>query len=128
MTTDCAGILSPPAATGEADTALTIGKEAMDRLHQHVDASIHANDEMKVSVTELQNKTNQVKSITDIILNISSQTNLLALNASIEAARAGEAGKGFGVVAEEIRKLAELSKEAANRIQEINVKNKEKRC
>lgn len=63
---------------------------------------------------------NQVNTLTDDILNISSQTNLLALNASIEAARAGEAGKGFAVVAGEIGELANSSREAANNIQEIN--------
>lgn len=63
----------------------------------------------------------QVNSLTNEILSISSQTNLLALNASIEAARAGEAGKGFAVVADEIRQLADSSRETANRIQEINV-------
>ena len=63
----------------------------------------------------------QVNSLTNEILSISSQTNLLALNASIEAARAGEAGKGFAVVAEEIRQLADSSRDTANRIQEINV-------
>lgn len=62
----------------------------------------------------------QVNGLTNDILSISSQTNLLALNASIEAARAGEAGKGFAVVAEEIRQLADSSRETANRIQEIN--------
>lgn len=62
----------------------------------------------------------QVNNLTNDILSISSQTNLLALNASIEAARAGEAGKGFAVVAEEIRHLADSSKETASRIQEIN--------
>ena len=62
----------------------------------------------------------QVNSLTNEILSISSQTNLLALNASSEAARAGEAGKGFAVVADEIRQLADSSRDTANRIQEIN--------
>ena len=62
----------------------------------------------------------QVKELTNDILNISGSTNLLALNASIEAARAGEVGRGFMVVAEEIRQLADSSRDAANRIQSIN--------
>ncbi len=62
----------------------------------------------------------QVNTLTNDILSISSQTNLLALNASIEAARAGEAGKGFAVVANEISNLADNSRTAANNIQKIN--------
>lgn len=80
-------------------------REIMDALNQAIEGA---------------KSVDQVNSLTNDILEISSQTNLLALNASIEAARAGEAGKGFVVVADEIRLLAISSHKAANRIQEIN--------
>ncbi|MDP4147342.1 MAG: methyl-accepting chemotaxis protein [Bacillota bacterium] len=70
-------------------------------------------------VNDLVSKIESVNLITDSISQIASQTNLLALNAAIEAARAGEAGKGFGVVADEIRKLAENSKGAVENITKI---------
>ncbi|HCL4601971.1 TPA: methyl-accepting chemotaxis protein [Clostridium botulinum] len=63
-----------------------------------------------------------IKVMADTIASIAEQTNLLALNAAIEAARAGEQGKGFAVVAEEVRKLAEQSKDAVLSIQETIVK------
>ncbi len=68
---------------------------------------------------ERSREVERIKELSEAILQISSQTNLLALNAAIEAARAGEAGKGFSVVAEEIRKLAEDSKNTVNEIQSM---------
>lgn len=71
------------------------------------------------TVEDLNQSSEEIKAIVDIIHSISSQTNLLALNASIEAARAGEAGRGFAVVAEEIRKLAEETSASAKKISNI---------
>ncbi len=83
---------------------------------------IYIRTEAKLRTAIEQSKSiEQIKVLSDAILNITSQTNLLALNAAIEAARAGEAGKGFAVVADEIRKLAENSKGAANEIQEVSL-------
>lgn len=71
------------------------------------------------AVKESQN-VEQINNLTNDILDIASQTNLLALNASIEAARAGEAGRGFSVVADEIRVLADSSRDTASNIQSIS--------
>ncbi|WP_232214254.1 methyl-accepting chemotaxis protein [Bacillus sp. SG-1] len=73
-------------------------------------------DELSVTFTELTNKIEETNSFIGTIQGITEQTNLLALNASIEAARAGEAGRGFSIVADEIRKLAEMTSTTATRI------------
>ncbi|MBQ7924664.1 MAG: methyl-accepting chemotaxis protein [Lachnospiraceae bacterium] len=103
-------------------------KETADRMKSDVieskNKTVALIEEIKANLAEaIQNSTKvkMINELTNEILSISSQTNLLALNASIEAARAGEAGKGFAVVAEEIRVLADSSRNTANKIQEISV-------
>lgn len=75
-------------------------------------------DDARKKVVDLTNSVEKINKITELINSIADQTNLLALNAAIEAARAGAAGRGFAIVADEIRKLAEQSK---NSSKDINI-------
>ncbi|MGL4522877.1 MAG: methyl-accepting chemotaxis protein [Bacilli bacterium] len=71
------------------------------------------------TIGEMKDNIQKVNDITSLINNIAGQTNLLALNAAIEASRAGEAGKGFSVVATEIRKLSEQTRESSVNINDL---------
>lgn len=94
-------------------------RKTMEVLKTHSNIIYDTSMEVSDSMKELIEHTNEVKHITDTIFSISSQTNLLALNASIESARAGEAGRGFAVVAEQIRQLAEKTRQETKNIEEI---------
>lgn len=76
------------------------------------------NTKLRKAMNDAKN-VNEINNLATSILSIAGQTNLLALNAAIEAARAGEHGKGFAVVADEIRSLAMVSRDSANKIQEV---------
>ena len=73
-------------------------------------------DEIAQQIVNLGEQTSQITTVSDLVSDLAKQTNMLALKAAVEAARAGESGKGFGVVAGEIRKLADESKKSAQKI------------
>ncbi|MFY0625840.1 MAG: PAS domain-containing protein [Reichenbachiella sp.] len=89
--------------------------EVVDNIGEISNHSAKANDSIQI----LKERSSEIARVLGVITDIASQTNLLALNAAIEAAQAGDAGRGFAVVAEEIRKLAEDSRNSAKAIEKL---------
>lgn len=99
--------------------AVEDGNHAVQAQKTTISDTVQKFQDIQAAVLNLNNVSTEIREIINAISGISEQTNLLSLNAAIEAARAGEAGKGFGVVAGEIRKLSDNTKQSTEKIRAL---------
>ncbi len=96
-------------AAGSGEAVVDLGRESLSAIRRQVDVIVS-------HMPNLGKRSQQIGSILDVVSELAEQTNILAINATIEAVGAGEAGKRFGVVADEIRKLADRVATSAKEI------------
>ena len=109
-------------AAEAADSALNLAQHGRQVVAQTRETISQLADEMVETVqavSRLEQETQQIGSVLDVIRGVAEQTNLLALNAAIEAARAGEQGRGFAVVADEVRTLATRTHSSTDEIRQM---------
>lgn len=122
------GVITVILSTERYETLLTAGEEILSAIEElYAGAENHSAEteelaatakNMELETVNVQEELKSITNITSVIKKISQQSNILGINASIEAARAGESGRGFAVVAEEVRKMADNTKESAKGIDE----------
>lgn len=114
-------MISSKNASGKMLQAASRGEQALQEINQVIDRNARVIEEQVVAFRILDEHIQKIRSFMQLIQEISAQTNLLSLNASIEAARAGEQGRGFSVVAQEVKKLADRSSDAATEVAQLVV-------
>ena len=105
------------AAANEADEQATVGDKVVGQAVEQIGHLAHEMARAGQAMIALQQESQKIGGVLDVIKSVSQQTNLLALNAAIEAARAGSAGEGFAVVADEVRSLALRTQASAEEIE-----------
>ena len=104
-------------AAGQAHQQTDLGDQVVTDVVAQIEHLAHEMARSSQAMLALQQESQKIGSVLDVIKSVSQQTNLLALNAAIEAARAGEAGQGFAVVADEVRSLAQRTQQSAEEIE-----------
>lgn len=103
----------------QADETAKNGMTIVRDTYHSIEALRGEIDSLANTITSLNEKSNNITNVIDVIKSVSEQTNLLALNAAIEAARAGEQGRGFAVVADEVRTLAQRTQSSTSEVEMI---------
>ncbi len=110
------------ASAKSASEALALAEDGAQTVEQTMAGMENLKEKVRAIAEQIMNlseQTGQIATVSELVGDLANQTDMLALNAAVEAARAGEYGKGFGVVASEIRKLADESRKSANKINSL---------